>query len=144
MQPVTREQIIDAFESGWGSYVSQVQALSADEQAEFLKEQGYAALGDLLAHVIAWWELALVEVPRVLVEPDFHGNDIDVDAFNARAVARFQGRPEAEMIALFETRRADLVELVMALPVEAVESRRINERLFMESIGHLGEHRING
>jgi hypothetical protein len=142
MDPVTREQILDAFQSGWGTYISQFQALSTEGQAEFLKQQGYATFGDLLAHVIAWWELALVEVPRVLVEPDFHGNNIDVDAFNARAVARFQGRAEAEMIALFNQRCADMVDLVKALPDDAVEGRRINERLFMESIGHLGEHKI--
>ena len=42
----------------WGAYRLKFTALSRDEQAEFLKGQGYGSLHDILAHVGVWWEEA--------------------------------------------------------------------------------------
>ena len=40
----------------WGSYPETFRDLPAQEQAAFLKEQGYASVRDLLTHVAVWWE----------------------------------------------------------------------------------------
>ncbi len=142
MTELTREQLIDTLENGWGKYVMRFHRLSPQAQAEFLEKQGYARLSDILAHVVAWWEEGLVAVEAMLTDPNFHSPNHDVDGFNARAVARFKDLDEAATIQLFERTRLAFLELVQRLPTEAFQNKRIADRLHIEVIGHWSEHAI--
>ena len=142
MTGLTRGQIISALQDGWGTYVEHFERLSPEAQAAFLARQGYACLGDLLGHVVAWWEEGQRAIPALLDDPGFEGPDYDVDAFNARAVERFRGMAEPAVIHAFEAARQAWLALVVRLPDDALQNQKIADRLHIEVIGHLAEHDI--
>lgn len=142
MEQSFRAQLLDQLEHGWGTYVTRFSQLTPADQTAFLQKQGYARLADLLAHVIAWWERALLKVPRRLADPQLPQEEIDVDAFNGAAVARFRDWEESAVIARFDARRRAWIDLVQSLPTEALADERIHWQLNIEIIGHLEEHAI--
>jgi len=142
MDSLTRRQVLENIQNEWGTYVERYHSLSAQAQAAFLARQGYARLGDLLAHVIAWWEVSQRAIAARLVDPAFQEPDYDVDAFNARAVERFSGVDEEGIVWAFEAQRAAMVDLVAHLPDAAFQNPLITDRLHMEFVGHLQEHAL--
>ena len=142
MAELTREQVLDALQNGWGTYMQRFHSLSPAAQSAFLAQQGYARLADLLAHVIAWWEEGTPAVERLLHDPGYRSPDHDVDAFNAQAVARSRDLDEPAVQQRFEQARLALRDLVAGLPDHAFQDKRIVDRLQIEVIGHLGEHDI--
>ncbi len=137
---LTREQALDELENGWGTYVRRFQRLTNEEQAEFLRRQGFARLADLLAHVIAWWTVGQQRVRDYLVHPDLPPQEYDVDDFNAKAVAKYKSVSEKDVIRLFEEKRAAWIDLAKSLPEEAFRNGKIRARLHIEVVGHLEEH----
>jgi hypothetical protein len=142
MIELTREQILDTLQHGWGTYVARFQRLSSKEQATFLKKQGYARFADLLAHVIAWWEEGKRGVKNLLADLDFNSPNYEVDAFNALAVQRFSQLDELTVIHSFESMRGALLNFVTSLPEEGFQNNKIVERLCIEVLDHLKEHEI--
>lgn len=142
MAEIISSPFMDALENGWGRFVQRFQQLLPEAQASVLKQQGYACLADLLAHVIGWWEEGLEAVRRLPAEPDFSSPEHDVDTFNAQSVRRFQGAGEAEVIQIFEALRLKWLDLVKSLPESALQNKRITDRLYMELVGHLEEHQF--
>ncbi len=142
MDDLWRAPYLHALQDGWGTYVDCFRQFSAQQQDDFLKKQGYARLGDLLGHVIAWWEEGLPVVRRRLTDPDSPSQEYDVDDFNACAVKRFSQFDEATVIEMFEARRQDWIKLVESLPETAQSNKLLIERLHIELIGHLSEHEI--
>jgi hypothetical protein len=139
---LTRGQIISALQGGWGTYVERFKRLSPEAQAAFLARQGYARLADLLAHVVAWWEEGQRAILALLEDPNFSSPDYDVDAFNARAVERFRGLDEPAVVHAFEAARQAWLDLAARLPDDVLQNKKIADRLYIEIIGHLGEHDI--
>jgi hypothetical protein len=142
MASLTREQILETIQADWGGYVEHFQSLSPQAQAAFLAKQGYARLADLLAHVIAWWEVGYQAITTLLADPDFHELDYDVDVFNAQAVQRFSNLDEAATLKAFETQRTAMFDLVAHMPEAAFQNQQIIDRLHIEFIGHLREHEL--
>jgi hypothetical protein len=142
MKPLTRDTAVHALQSGWGSYVERFRRLPEDAQQAFLRQQGYASLGDLLAHVIAWWQDAMPKIIVYLEDPQARPAEYDVDAFNAQAVRRFRGMSEVEMVGQFEATRQELIGLVESIPEWAFDDERVTRRLYAETLGHLEEHRV--
>ncbi len=144
MTELIREQLIDTLQNGWGTYVERFRRLAPQAQADFLRQQGYARLADLLGHVIAWWQDGMPSVEKMLADPGFRSPDYDVDAFNTRAVARVRDLDEPAVVRSFDSTRQEFVALVNRLPTEAFQSKSIADRLHIEVIGHLGEHQLPG
>jgi hypothetical protein len=140
MDTLSREQVIDALEQGWGTYVARFRQLTPEAQAESLARQGYARLADVLAHVVAWWNEGLLNVETLQTDPNVASKDYDVDAFNAQAVRRCAALSEAAVVAQFEAQREAWLALVHRLPDTAFANPRLAARLHMELIGHLAEH----
>jgi hypothetical protein len=140
MPDVTRQQLLESLDQGWGMYAARFHQLSTSEQATFLQQQGYARLADLLAHVTAWWSEGIPAVERMLTDAAYRSPDVDVDAFNARAVAAAAERSEADVLAAFDSTRRAFRALVQRLPETAFKDKRIQWRLHIEIIGHLEEH----
>lgn len=137
---ITREQILEALHTDWGTYIDRFQRLSPEAQAAYLQQQGYAHFADLLAHVIAWWREGLQAIPTLLADPSYTAPEHDVDQFNAQAVERFRDLQEPAVAAMFENLRQQWLELVGGLPDEAFQNRQIADRLHIELIGHFEEH----
>ena len=139
---ITRQNVLDVLENGWGGYVGRFQSLTPLAQADFLKHQGYARLGDLLAHIVAWWETGLQAIRSYQSDPQARQPEIDVDSFNARAVAEVRGLTDQELIRAFETRRGEFVQAVNGLSEADFRDARILKQLEMELVGHLEDHKI--
>ncbi len=139
---ITREQILEALHTDWGTFVDRFRQLSPETQAAYLQQQGYDRFADLLAHVIAWWREGLQAIPAMLSEPDYTAPEHDVDHFNAQAVESSRDLDEAAVIAIFEDLRQQWLELVGGLPDDAFQNRPIADRLNIELIGHFEEHNL--
>lgn len=140
MTLISREQFLETLTSNWGSYIARFQSLSPADQDAFLKQQGYARLADLLAHVVAWWQDGRAMVAKMRADPAQQNPDYDVDDFNAQAVARFAGTEPAEMIDRYEAARKEMAALVESLSDAELADERINTRLYYEIVVHSQEH----
>lgn len=139
---VSRERILETLERGWGSYVATYEGFSPDARSAYLTRQGYARFEDVLAHVVAWWREGRAVIKAVLADPSYSPPSRDVDVFNAEAVETFRDLDELDVRRAFETERRLLLDLVLALPPEAMLSEQIMGQLNMEVVGHLAEHSL--
>lgn len=142
MTILTRQEVLNVLQEGWGTYIQKYQQLSTQARTAFLVQQGYARFADLLAHIVAWWEVGYQSIARYVSDPEAQPRKYDVDAFNAEAVAKSAGLSEERVIASFEKTRNFLVEFVKALPDSAFENEKVINQLNMEFIGHLSEHAL--
>ena len=69
MDTITRQSVLDLLAGDWAEYVARFQALPPAAQAAFLQQQGYQRLADLLAHIVAWWEVGMQAIPRYQFDP---------------------------------------------------------------------------
>ncbi|MBN2083692.1 MAG: hypothetical protein JW748_00610 [Anaerolineales bacterium] len=142
MASVSRKELLDALEQEWGTYVERYRNLTEDGKKAFVSKQGYVRFADVLAHFIAWWEEGIKALERMPVDPAYQSPDFGVDEFNAQAVNRFSGSGEEEIIGIFEALRQSMVRLVADLPESAFHEKRIADRLHIEIIGHMQEHKF--
>ena len=142
MHDLSRQEVLNVLQGDWASYVAHFQRLTPEAQASFLAKQGYARFADLLSHIVAWWEAGYQAIEKFLVDPQFQAKDIDVDTFNAAAVAKTSGLDEDTVIKSFETMRSRWCEFVKALPETAFENEKVVKQFNMELVGHLCEHKI--
>ncbi|MBI3173568.1 MAG: hypothetical protein HYZ25_07615 [Chloroflexi bacterium] len=142
MTAFTRQEVLNVLQEGWGPYIQSYQRLSTQAQVAFLARQGYARFADLLAHIVAWWEVGYQSIERYVSSPETQPRKYDVDAFNAEAVAKSAEMSEEQVIASFEKTRNFLIEFVKALPNSAFENEKVINQLNMEFIGHLSEHAL--
>ncbi|MBA4384239.1 MAG: hypothetical protein C0410_05855 [Anaerolinea sp.] len=140
MEEFSKDEIVKCLKKQWGSYVEHYDKLSADEKQKFLAQQGYLRLGDLLAHVAAWWQRGMQLVTVYQHDSNFQPPDVDVDAFNAEAVASVKALSDSEIIAHFEARRLQMLELVKQLSEVDLQSNQIKRQLDMDVLGHFQEH----
>lgn len=140
MTQLTRQQLLTSLEQDWGGLISRFRDLPPTVQRAWLAEQGYVRLGDLLAHVIAWWDEAYTAVSRLAAGQPVAAQEYDVDAFNAAAMQRFAGNDETQIIDIFEARRQRWIALLASLPDAALDDPEIARRLHMDLIGHFQEH----
>lgn len=142
MAEYTKELFLQALNE-WGGYQAAFARLSVAEQAAFLKEQGYASLRDLLAHVAAWWEEAQGVIDDAVAQragPERHYN---FDEFNAAAVSRFKDTPEASFMDWYESRRQQMIRVVSALSDEQMMMKRVSGWLDGAILEHLKEHSLD-
>jgi len=125
-------------------YVERYQGLSEEARAAFLRKQGYGRFADLLAHILAWWEIGQQNIQKYLAEPQYQPLNYDIDKFNAQAVARAVNQSEASIIQAFEQKRAELLQWAAQLPEEAFKNEKVANQFNMELIGHLSDHEIPG
>ncbi len=126
----------------WGGYPDKFRDLRPDEQAAFLKQQGYASLHDLLAHAAVWWEQAEGVIRDTLEKRERPRRKYDFDEFNAAAVARFKDTPDPEFFGTYEKQRKQMVALVSSLTDEQMKIRRVYGWLDAVLLGHLKEHSL--
>jgi hypothetical protein len=142
MASVSRKELLNALGQDWGTYVEKYSGLTENEKKRFVDKQGFVRFADILAHFIAWWEEGIKALERMPGDPAYQSPDYSVDEFNAQAVKRFSGRGEDEIIKTFEELRQSMVRLVADLPESAFHEKRITDRLHIEIIGHMEEHKF--
>ena len=142
MPEFTKALFLQALDE-WGRYGETFAALTAPEQAAFLKEQGYASLHDLLAHVGAWWEEAQGIVDEAVAQRRGPQRRYDFDEFNATAVSRFKDMPEASLMAWYESERQQMMRVVSALSDEQMKTKRVSGWLDGVILEHLKEHSVD-
>ena len=143
MDDFSLEKVKKCLKKQWGTYVESFNKLTAEEQKQYLEQQGYSRLADLLAHVAAWWQRGMQLIRVYQHNSNFQPPDVDVDSFNAEAVASVRNLSEAEVIAHYESRRLQMLELVKSLTEVDLMSDPIKRQLSMDVVGHYEEHIIN-
>jgi hypothetical protein len=124
----------------WGRYVERFKSLSPQEQADFLKGQGYASVYDLLAHAGVWWEEAEGIIRDALENRERPSRKYDFDEFNAASLARFKDTSTQDLLAWVEAQRQRMIALVSPLTVDQLKIRRVHGWLDAVLLGHLKEH----
>jgi hypothetical protein len=120
---ITRQSVLDLLAGDWADYIPRYQALPPAARAAFLEQQGYKRLADLLAHIVAWWEVGLQAIPRYQSDP----------------AARLT---EAEEIKVFEAARLKFIDAVKQLSDDDFKDERILTQIKWELVNHLEDHRI--
>ena len=139
---ITRQSVLDLLAGDWADYVARFQALSPAAQAAFLQQQGYKRLADLLAHIVAWWEVGMDSIQRYQSDPAARQPEIDIDSFNARAVEQVRNVSGIEEILVVEEVRRKFIDLTWQLSDCDFQDERILTQFKWELINHLEEHRI--
>jgi hypothetical protein len=134
--PITQKRVLDFLEE-WRTYIPRFESLSAEAQAQFLKEQGFASLHDLLAHVVGWWDEAYEIAAAAVEAKDRPPRKYDFDVFNAESLARYKDLTDAQMLARFEEMRRKLIDFVIAHPTAIDEHRRVRNWLYAVVIHHM-------
>ncbi len=142
MDKISRETFQSRLRDDWQNYVERFRRLSPAGQQAFLEKQGYSHLGDLLGHIVAWWQDSAQAVANMRADPAYPLADYDVDAFNARAVERFRPFTDDEIIQAFTTQQQSMLELVSGLSDKELGQENINTRLYYEIIMHWTEHEL--
>ena len=142
MNAITRQSVLDLLAGDWADYVPRFQALTPAAQSAFLKQQGYRRLADLLAHIVAWWEVGLQAIPRYQGDPAAQMEEIDVDSFNARAVEQVRAVSDGEEIRVFEETRRKFVDAVRQMSDADFKDERILTQIRWELVNHLEDHLI--
>jgi hypothetical protein len=139
MDTITRQSVLDLLAGDWADYVPRFQALPPAVRAAFLEQQGYKRLADLLAHIVAWWEVGLQAIPRYQSDPAARLAEIDVDSFNARAVEQVRAVSESDEIRIFEDARRKFVDVVKQLSDDDFKDERILTQIRWELVNHLAD-----
>lgn len=139
---ITRQSVLDLLAGDWADYVARFEALSPAAQAAFLEQQGYKRLADLLAHIVAWWEVGLDSIQRYRSDPAALLPEIDIDSFNASAVEQVRGVSESEEIQVFEQVRRKFIDFTRQLSDDDFKDERILTQFKWELVNHLEDHRI--
>jgi hypothetical protein len=142
MASLTRQDILSVLQGDWAEYIHGFRSLSAEAQSAFLTRQGYARFAELLAHIVAWWQVCHQAVELYAFDPTAQPMEYDVDAFNATAVAGVSQLDEGQVIDAFEKMRLLMFEFVKDLPAIAFENEKVVNQLEMDFLGHLAEHKI--
>ncbi|HLW01542.1 MAG TPA: ClbS/DfsB family four-helix bundle protein [Ktedonobacterales bacterium] len=147
-QRFSRQSLLDALEQGWKPYLSQLNALPADEHEQYAHQQGYARVQDVLVHIVAWWELSMQRTVRVLtgppeIRPEDHALFPEsMDAFNAEVIAQYQHWTRAAVEAKFTATLVALERFLLDLPETALDDERIHRWMRSEAIDHYQAHRL--
>ncbi len=142
MPDISRQSVLQLLDGEWAAYVARFQALSPAARAAFLHQQGYPRLADLLAHIVAWWQVGLESIQRYRTDPAARQPEIDIDSFNARAVEQVRHLTDEQEMLIFEATRRKFVDLVAALSEHDFKDERILTQIQWELINHLEEHPI--
>jgi hypothetical protein len=142
MDDITHQSVLDLLTGDWADYVGRFQGLTPAAQAAFLEKQGYKRLADLLAHIVAWWEVGLQNIKRYQDDPAAQPPEIDVDSFNARAVEKARALTDAEEIRIFENTRRKFAKMVQKLSEQDFKDERVLNQIRWELVNHLADHRI--
>jgi hypothetical protein len=127
----------------WARYATTFSRMPAADQTAFLKEQGYASVQDLLAHVAVWWEEARSIIDDAVAKRPHPPREYNFDEFNAAALGRFKDASEAEFAAWYESQRQQMITVVSALSDEQMKIRRVYSWLDGVVLEHLKEHSID-
>ena len=142
MAEFTLRDVMRVLEEGWGEYVGQFNALSAEAQAAFLKKEEFETFHDLLAHIIGWWEEGLRVITGILDEPGFIWDERDTDTFNRELVEKYRSWSHDDLLLHYENVREAMLDLAAELPEDALTNKDIHDWLYADVIEHLEDHRI--
>jgi hypothetical protein len=143
MHELSRPHLLNALDD-WGAYPEKFERLPPERQAAFLQDQGFAALQDLLGHVIGWWQQGRRVVGGVQADPAFVYDEPDTDAFNADLTLKYHSWDPADVLDHFEKERQAMKSLVHNLPGDVLAAPLVREWLIADVIEHLEEHAIKG
>lgn len=142
-QPViTIQMVLDNLETDWKTYPKTFFSLDDAARSTFLSTQGYTSFHDLLAHILAWWEEAIMVIDSILDLREIPSKEYDLDAFNAAAIEKYKSWSEDDLLIHFENLRQQLIDLVADLPPDSLSNKRISSWLDGCLLDHYKVHRV--
>jgi hypothetical protein len=140
--PIDKQRAILYMENEWGTYVERFNRLPEDEQTKRVKEQGYEAFRDMLAHILAWWEEGMSIILAIAEDRPFERKKYDFDAFNADAVAKYKSWDETEFMTHFENTRQKMESDLKSMDESVFENRRVKAWIRSIVTHHAREHAV--
>jgi hypothetical protein len=134
--------VIDMLENDWATYVEDFKSLDEEKQKEFLSQQGFESLHDLVAHVVGWWEEGARVITGILDSPSFTWQSLDTDAFNRELVRKFRTWSDEDLFRHYESVRLAMIDLTADLPDDAFSNNDIEGWLAADVVEHYDEHSI--
>ncbi len=132
---------LDTLEHEWGTFIQKFDA--SEKKDEYLKNQQLARFEDMLVHSFAWWDEGVAAVKGALQDSSFvYKGPADTDTYNAEIVQKYQSMNNADVRALFEKKRLELIELVGGLPETTFNHPTIEDWLAADIVEHFDEHNM--
>lgn len=142
MERVSKSCVLHNLEEDWSNYVKRYNSLSQGDKEKFLLNQGYESFSDLLAHIIAWWEEAIINIKAIIENPEYQSPEYEVDAFNAEVVRMNMGKAEKEIIKSFEEKRTELLNLISTLGDKQIQMEEMQKELYWNITNHYQDHTL--
>ncbi len=139
MPPYSRSLFLQCLDE-WQSFPGKFRSLSPDDQAAYLRQQGYGSLQDVLVHLAAWWEEADGIIRDRIAGHTRPARSYDIDGFNAASIARFKETPEANVLDWYESQRQRLQATVAGLTDEWIQVPTVGDWLDAVILDHLKVH----
>lgn len=140
---LSRFLTLDRLENDWSAYIADFNALTPQEQKEFLAQQGWSSFRDLIAHIVGWWEEGARVSNGILNSPAFTWQESETDAFNRELTRKFSTWSDEDLFKHYESVRLALIELVAGLPEDAFLNKDIESSLAAEIVRHYDDHPIS-
>ncbi|GLV53881.1 hypothetical protein KDH_07320 [Dictyobacter sp. S3.2.2.5] len=137
----TRQDLLTAIEQGWQHYLSHLHELSEEKQTLYARQQGFARIQDVLAHVLAWWERSMQRSLQI-ISGQIVPRANDMDEFNAGVVTQYQQWTREAIEAKFVETLTTFERFLKELPESAFENERIQLWLRIDAIDHYEDHRL--
>ena len=138
--PLTQQQLLSSLRQNWEGLLTGLLVLDGSNRLAAAQAQSFASTSEFLGHVCAWFEELLWAVPkRIRREPVAYSWQT-VDEFNARAMARYRERAEAEVVQEFRALLGRVEALVASLTDEDLAVPHVYEWIHNAAVGHPLEH----
>ena len=142
MEEVLKSYVLHNLEEEWPDFIRQYNSFSEEEKGKYLVKQGYKSFSDLLSHIIAWWEEAIIHIKAIINNPEIKSPEYDVDNFNAEALRKNKGKEEKEIIKLFNEKRNELLSLISTLSDTQIKNKEMQIYLYWTITNHYKDHKI--
>jgi hypothetical protein len=142
MEEVSKSFVLHNLGEDWSNFLKQYSSLSQEDKEKYLIRQGFNSYSDLLSHIIAWWEEAVINIPAILENPGYKSPEYDVDKFNAEVVRKHKGKNEKETITIFEEKRNRLMGLIATIDEAQIKNAEMQKELYWNITNHFTDHKI--
>jgi hypothetical protein len=143
-QTSLRDDLLSTVETQWGRYLSTVVSMTTADQDQYVRDQGYNSLKDLLAHICAWWQTALQAIQATRGRETFQQDWKDDDEYNARVIQRYQNETLEQVEEDFDNTLEQIGGVIAELSEADMQNPTIQQWLLDTVIVHYQQHEPPG
>lgn len=137
----TKQDFLNVLESKWRLFPAQVYFLKGKELENYLLQQGFKTVRDLLAHIIGLWEQAIKDIETLQSNPKYTG-EINSNELNAESVKKYKDFNDKQIQDKYNEVLNQYRIFIADLPDDVFTNPKVQEWIYSSEIEHYNEHKI--